>query len=178
MSVTAVGAFDAVGSILVVALMVGPAAAAHMLTDRLSHMIGFSLLIAVADAIGGYWLAHVLDASIAGCMASAVGLSFVLALTFAPKPRDACGLCGKRRLQKLTFAAKMLTIHLANHEGTEEEDTENRIDHLEDHLTWNPAFASRIVKFSTQRKLIRRKDDLLMLTSAGREMANEAVVEG
>lgn len=176
-SVTAVGAFDAVGSILVVALMVGPAAAAHMLTDRLSHMIGFSLLIAIADAIGGYWLAHVLDASIAGCMASVVGLSFVLSLTFAPN-RGMLAVVRQRRLQKLTFAAKMLTIHLANHEGTAEEDTENRLDHLEDHLTWDAAFAARIVKFSMQKKLIKRKDDLLMLTMAGRAMANEAIVEG
>ena len=34
-SVTAVGAFDAVGSILVVALMIAPPAAAYLLTDRL-----------------------------------------------------------------------------------------------------------------------------------------------
>jgi manganese/zinc/iron transport system permease protein len=36
-SVTAVGAFDAVGSILVVALMIAPPAAAYLLTDRLSR---------------------------------------------------------------------------------------------------------------------------------------------
>jgi manganese/zinc/iron transport system permease protein len=176
-SMTSVGAFDAVGSILVVALMVGPAAAAHMLTDRLSLMFGLSLLIAVADAIGGYWMAHWLDASIAGSMATMVGISFLLALTFAPH-RGMLSVVRQRRLQKLTFAAKMLTIHLAHHEGTEEEATENRVDHLEDHLTWDAAFAGRIVRFSTQKGLIRRSNDFLTLTPAGRRLAHEAVVEG
>jgi manganese/zinc/iron transport system permease protein len=65
-SVTAVGAFDAVGSILVVALMIGPPAAAYLLTDRLPRLIGLSALIGVLSAGSGYWLAHALDASIAG----------------------------------------------------------------------------------------------------------------
>ena len=65
-SITAVGAFDAVGSILVVALMVAPPASAHMLTDRLKTMIWLSVGIGMASALSGYWLARILDASIAG----------------------------------------------------------------------------------------------------------------
>ena len=49
-SITAVGAFDAVGSILVVALMVGPAASAYLITDRLSHLIGLSVGIGIVSA--------------------------------------------------------------------------------------------------------------------------------
>ena len=52
-SVTAVGAFDAVGAVLVVALMVTPAAAAYLLTDDLRKMLVLSVLIAVASALGG-----------------------------------------------------------------------------------------------------------------------------
>src|SRR5690606_28249640 len=63
-SITAVGAFDAVGSILVVALIVGPAAAAYLLTDRLGVMLLLSGLIGAVAAVGGYWLAYALDASI------------------------------------------------------------------------------------------------------------------
>ena len=46
-SVTAVGAFDAVGSILVVALMIAPPATAYLLVDRLS------LMLAAERAAGG-----------------------------------------------------------------------------------------------------------------------------
>ncbi len=41
-SITAVGAFDAVGSILVVALMITPAATAYLLTDSLTRMLLYS----------------------------------------------------------------------------------------------------------------------------------------
>ncbi len=174
-SVTAVGAFDAVGSILVVALMVGPAATANLLTDKLTRLIGLSLLISMIDAIAGYWLAHWLDTSIAGSMASVVGISFVAALMFAPH-QGVVAVLRRRRLQRLTFAAKMLTIHLANHEGTPDESRENQIGHLEDHLTWDAAFASRIVKFSEQKGWVKTNQELLQLTETGRDLADEAVV--
>ena len=80
-SITAVGAFDAVGSILVVALMIAPPATAYLLTDRLSRMIGLSSLIGVASAIAGYWFAHYQDASIAGSMGLMTG-SFLLPWLF------------------------------------------------------------------------------------------------
>ncbi len=75
-SLTAVGAFDAVGSVLVVALMVGPPMTARMLTDRLSVLILLSAGIGAACAIAGYWVAHWLDASIAGAMAGMVGVAW------------------------------------------------------------------------------------------------------
>src|SRR5690606_8704523 len=56
-SVTAVGAFDAVGSILVVALIVGPPATAYLLTDRLSVLLGLSAGIGAVAGIAGYWFA-------------------------------------------------------------------------------------------------------------------------
>lgn len=174
-SVTAVGAFDAVGSILVVALMVGPAATANMLTDKLNRLIWLSLLISIFDAVAGYWLAHLFDTSIAGSMATLVGATFVLALMFAPH-QGVVAVLRRRHLQRLTFAAKMLTIHLANHEGTPDEQSENRVDHLEDHLTWDASFASRIVRFSVHRGLVEQDEMQLQLTDAGRQLASETLV--
>ena len=43
---TLVAAFESVGSILVIAMLIAPPATAYLLTDRLSHMIILSLLIA------------------------------------------------------------------------------------------------------------------------------------
>ena len=88
-SVTAVGAFDAVGSILVVALMIGPPAAAYLLTDRLPRMLGLSVAIGAVSAVGGYWLARVLDANIAGAMATVVGIAFMLVLAARAAARPA-----------------------------------------------------------------------------------------
>src|SRR5688500_7354483 len=115
-SVTAVGAFDAVGSVLVVALMIGPAASAYLLTDRLSRMLLYSALIGVASAVSGYWVAHWLDASIAGSMATMVGVLFGLVWLLAPD-RGLVAQARRRSQQRLAFAQTMLAIHLSNHEG-------------------------------------------------------------
>ena len=79
-------------------------------------------------------------------------------------------------MQRRTFAAKMLTIHLAHHEGTPDELRENQVEHLEDHLNWDAAFASRIVRFSGHRGWVTEENELLTLTPAGRVLASETVV--
>jgi hypothetical protein len=58
-AITAVAAFEAVGSILVIAMFVCPAAAARMLTDSLARQIWLSAAIAVFSGIAGYLLAGV-----------------------------------------------------------------------------------------------------------------------
>ena len=174
-SITAVGAFDAVGSILVVALMVGPPAAAYLLTDRLPRMLGLGVVIGAASAAGGYWLARLLDANIAGSMATVVGIAFVLVLFLAPQ-RGLVATARRRRRQRWTFARQMLLIHLATHEGTPTEADESRPDHMQRHMRWPPAFANRVVQTATERGLIVLDNDQLRLTSQGRNEARAAAV--
>jgi len=50
-SVTVVGAFDIVGSILVVALMVAPPISAYLLTDHLPRMLGLSVIFGALSAL-------------------------------------------------------------------------------------------------------------------------------
>lgn len=84
-SLTTVAAFESVGAILVVAMLIAPAATAYLLTDRLAVMIALAMAIGAACAIGGYYLAHTLDASIAGAMATVAGLFFTLAFFTSPR---------------------------------------------------------------------------------------------
>jgi manganese/zinc/iron transport system permease protein len=174
-SVTAVSAFDAVGSILVVALMIGPAAAAYLLTDRLALMMGLSVGLGVVSAVSGYWLAHLLDASIAGAMATMVGVVFGLAFLFAPH-RGLVAVLRRRARQRWTFAEKMLAIHLLNHEGLPEAEREWHEAHLQEHLRWEAPFAARVVKLARQDGLVLRDKGHLSLTEAGRFLAREALV--
>ena len=175
-SITAVGAFNAVGSVLVVALMIAPPAAAYLLTDRLPVMLGLSALIGVASAISGYWVAHALDISIAGTMATMTGVFFLLALLFAPQ-RGLLAVAQRRVRQKSEFAQTMLAIHLLNHEGTPENDEERRVAHLQGHLRWQPDFAEQIVRQAQGRGLIQREADQLALTESGRRLAQQALVQ-
>lgn len=175
-SVTAVGAFDAVGSILVVALMVAPPASAYLLTDGLKPMVLVSVAIGAASAISGYWVAHWLDASIAGAMASMTGFLFLTILIAAPH-RGLWSVQRRRSNQALLFGRKMLVIHLYNHEGLPEAQQECRMDHLEDHLRWDHIFATRAIKSSLQNGYITQQGPLLILTEIGREFARLSLVD-
>jgi manganese/zinc/iron transport system permease protein len=83
-SLTSVASFESVGAILVVGMLIIPAATAYLLTDRLSYMLLYSVLIGVVCSVLGYYTAFWLDASIAGCMVTVAGCLFVLAFIFSP----------------------------------------------------------------------------------------------
>ena len=165
-SITAVGSFDAVGSILVVAFMITPPAAAYLLTDRLSRMLVYASLIGIFSAVSGYWLAHLLDASIAGSMATMTGASFLTVYLFAPE-RGLVALARRRKNQRVEFALTMLTMHIANHTANQEAEIENEVVHLNEHLKWTPQFAMQIVGIAERSGLIEQKSALLTLTPDG-----------
>jgi manganese/zinc/iron transport system permease protein len=56
-ALAAVAAFEAVGSILVIAMFICPAATARMLTDNLARQLWLSVLVATIAGIAGYVLA-------------------------------------------------------------------------------------------------------------------------
>lgn len=84
-SVTTVAAFDAVGAIMVVAMLITPAAAAYLWTDRLSVMLILSGAFGVISAIVGYYIAVWLDTSISGSMAFSTGILFAISFLCSPK---------------------------------------------------------------------------------------------
>ncbi|WP_059049462.1 metal ABC transporter permease [Paenibacillus senegalimassiliensis] len=95
-SLSTVASFESVGAILVVGMLIIPAATAYLLTDRLSMMIVYSVLIGAISATGGYYAAKWLDASIAGAMVTVAGILFVLAFILSPSHGLVARL-GKRR---------------------------------------------------------------------------------
>ncbi len=76
-SVTTVVSFESVGAILVVALLIAPAAAAYLITDKLPRMLLLASLFGVLSSIMGYYLAKWLDGSIAGAISTVAGLLFI-----------------------------------------------------------------------------------------------------
>lgn len=84
-SMTAVAAFESVGAILTVAMLVVPGTTAYLLTDRLEKMLILSVVIGIVSAVLGYFGAAYWDVSISGSMAVAAGLVFLLAFLFSPK---------------------------------------------------------------------------------------------
>ncbi len=84
-SITTVASFDAVGAIMVVAMLITPAASAYLWTDRLAIMLVLSGLFGVVSAVTGYYLAAWIDTSISGSMAFATGILFLISFICSPK---------------------------------------------------------------------------------------------
>ncbi len=173
-SLTAVGAFDAVGSILVVALMIGPPATAYLLTYRLSHMLLLSALSGTLSAVSGYWVAHGLDVSIAGSMACMVGVQFLLVWMLAPD-RGLIARARRRRSQRRELAETMVLVHLYHHEARPEATLENKLDQLHVHLNWEKTFTRQVVQRALKHRLLELNQGQLQLTLQGREMARRAL---
>ena len=95
-SMTTVAAFDSVGAILVVALLVAPPATAYLLTDNFKKMLLITCVIAIIISILGYYLAVMLDGSIAGAVVTVAGILFGLAYLFSPSN----GILFKRIVQQ------------------------------------------------------------------------------
>lgn len=171
-SITAVGAFDHVGAILVIALMIAPPATAYLLTDRLDIMMLLAILFGALSAISGYWIARAFGVNISGVMASMTGVFFVLVLIFAPQR----GLLAQQLeavQRRKRFAVDMLLVHLQSHEGTQDEAHENSFTHLLDHLSWQREFAQSTIRRARILGYVEPNGhkEFLQLTSKGREAA-------
>jgi len=81
-SLATVVSFESVGAILVVALLVAPAASAYLISSQLKTMIGLSALFGFTGSLGGYFLSAALDTSIAGGIATTLGVQFAVVLAF------------------------------------------------------------------------------------------------
>lgn len=75
-SLTTVASFEAVGAILVIALLVVPSATAYLISHRLPAMLAWGVTFGILASIGGYGLAYSLDVSVSAAMVSVSGLLF------------------------------------------------------------------------------------------------------
>lgn len=80
-----VASFEAVGSILVIGMLIVPPATAHLLSDRLPGMLLWSIAVGAVSAVAGCLLARQLNTNAAGMMAVCAGGQFALAVFLAPR---------------------------------------------------------------------------------------------
>lgn len=79
-AITVTAGFYAAGAILVMALVIVPAATAYLLTNRLPAMISLTVTIAAGGALVGFWAAYLVDAATSAGMAVTYGLIFIAVL--------------------------------------------------------------------------------------------------
>ncbi len=165
-----VAAFEAVGSILVVAMLIVPAATAQLLTDRLRTMLMVASLLATLSAILGYLGAVYWNTSVAGMMAVSSGMLFLTALMLAPQ----YGLVA-RLLKQLKLALRILREDVL---GTLYRNQERQgVALTEASLLPNRSTILRWMTLNTlfRKQLIDRQQDTVSLTKAGKERAIQLI---
>jgi manganese/iron transport system permease protein len=93
LSATTVAALQAVGAVLVVAMLVTPGATAYLLTDRFGKMILIGSALGALTAFAGAYASYFIDGATGGCIVVLQTFVFALAFVFAPKH----GLLAARR---------------------------------------------------------------------------------
>ncbi len=181
-AVTTVASFESVGSILVIAMLIVPAAASHLLTDRYLPMLLVSVFIAGGSAALGHlsaitvptWFGYS-DTSTAGMMAVTVGLVFFVTLLLAPRHgiisklahRTALSLRITRedilgllyRLEESRFAREIVSIPSLLHESL-----------------GSSTLIGRVALMNLQRRqLIQREGNAYRLTFSGKTSARKLV---
>ncbi|AXT18487.1 metal ABC transporter permease [Flavobacteriaceae bacterium AU392] len=169
-SVTTVGAFDAVGAILVVALMIAPAATAYLLTTDLKKMLLYSICFGVFSAISGYWLAHWLDASIAGSITTMLGLLFLTVYLFAPG-KGIIAVLYREKQQRTEVSLLTFLLHLRNHS----EKSERHVNHLNEHINWQKVRSKTVLDLALKNNMILINDDIVSLTEKGTLFTSQAI---
>ena len=169
-SITTVGAFDAVGAILVVALMIAPAACAYLLTTDLKKMLGLSIIFGVFGAISGYWVAHWLDASIAGSIATMLGVAFLLIYLFAPN-NGLIAVMYREKRQRIEVSLLTFLLHLKNHSEVEE----RHVNHLNEHINWQKVRSKTVLDLALKNNMILINDKIVSLTDKGDEFTSLAI---
>jgi len=86
-------AMQAVGIILVVAMLITPGCVAYLWTDRFDRMLIIAVLSSVIATVIGIFVSFHTNASTSGCIVLAQALLFVLSLVVAPK----YGILARRR---------------------------------------------------------------------------------
>lgn len=85
LSLTIVVALQAVGIILVVAMLITPGAIAYLLSDQFDHMMLLAVVSGVFSSVLGTYISYYLDASTGGCIVVLQTVIFVITMLVAPK---------------------------------------------------------------------------------------------
>jgi manganese/zinc/iron transport system permease protein len=188
-AVTIVAAFRSVGSILVIAMLITPAATARLLTDRLGWMVALSLLVAALSGVLGHVLAiaaplpvfgrlgfaNVTAVSTTGMMGLSVGLLFLAALLLAPRYGLVSRLIHRAVLSLRIAAEDILGVLYRIEEAGFQGDTRSAPGFVQRARGLGPLMTSAALAWLRWSGKVQAQAAGLRLTTEGRQQAENLV---
>lgn len=172
-----VAAFEAVGSILVIAMLIAPAATARLFTDRLGRQIEVSLIVAIVTTLLGYFGATSVPAAFdydsvnaAGSMTVAAGIVLCASIGFAPRYGILARRLRQRSLRKQVAVDDLLAALYRIGEQDSKPVPIEQLRHLGPDRIVRPAILSAL-----RRRLLRRRGNAIELTTVGRDLGLDLV---
>ncbi|MEM9065368.1 MAG: iron chelate uptake ABC transporter family permease subunit [Planctomycetota bacterium] len=177
-AIATVASFEAVGSILVIAMLIAPAAAARLLTDRFGTYILSSVALGATAALVGHFSAGALPSMLdlpavnqAGAIATASGLLLAVAALLAPRHGVVPRILSRRAIATRVDDEDVLAALYRLSETGESAPKPEMLQTL-----MAPArLDSAIARLNAQRNLARNAESGLTLTEQGLEQARSVV---
>jgi manganese/zinc/iron transport system permease protein len=165
-----VAAFEAVGSILVIAMLICPAATARLLTDRMGPQVVVSAALALAAALAGYigasWVPGLWErdsVNAAGSITVVSGAILALAVVASPRHGVVARSLRQRRLARRVLRDDLLGALYRAHEAGEADVQTARLADAFPHRAVRPALAAAV-----RHGQVRMQSGRASLTERGR----------
>ncbi|QTS00450.1 metal ABC transporter permease [Rhodococcus qingshengii] len=105
LALTSVVALQAVGVVLVVAMLIIPGATAYLLTDKFSRMLVIAPVVSAVCAITGIYVSYYLDTASGGMVVMTQGIVFALVYLFSPSQGVIAKWTSQRRRTRAEYSA-------------------------------------------------------------------------
>lgn len=105
LALTSVVALQAVGVVLVVAMLIIPGATAYLLTDKFSRMLVIAPVVSAICAITGIYVSYYLDTASGGMVVMTQGIVFALVYLFSPSQGVIAKWTSQRRRTRAEYSA-------------------------------------------------------------------------
>jgi manganese/zinc/iron transport system permease protein len=151
-SIVAVSVFSVVGSVIVVALMIAPAASAYCTAQSLKQMFTHAVVYSIIAAVSGYWGAAWADVSIAGCIALMSGVVCTTVIVCAPR----VGIFG--RIVAYSRVWLSLSVELLQHYALHHKGPFFSRNALQVTYGWSSTWVRCVVWYAVYMHVIKRVD--------------------
>lgn len=164
-SLTAVMAFDSVGSILVLSFFITPAATSYIVSKDLKGMLIFSVIFSIINCTIGTVLAIYLNSSLTGMCAFVGMMIFIIVVVLNKKGILFNYMRNKKILSRVR--CDMFVIHIGNHLGDGTSVSENGVSNIHNHLVWSKKELKDTTRYLIDNGIIYISDDEYKLTDEG-----------
>lgn len=169
LSFAIVASLRTVGVILVVAMLITPAATALLLSDRLKTVIVISAIIGVFSAVSGWFFAIVLDTTPGPAMTICATFFYFLAVFFSPSKGLLFRYHNKRIEKKRIIREDILRQVIKN------ENLGKSVKELSERLNLKRSTIESNVTLMAKSAMLAYREGKIVLTEAGIDKANQLV---